>query len=394
LTRSQSARGLRVALFSGNYNCFRDGANKALNRLVRYLLDRGAAVRVYSPTIAKPPFEPAGELVSVPSIAMPRRPEIRLGLGLPASVERNVREFEPNLVHVSAPDWLDFGAQRLARKLGVPVVASMHSHFEAYFDFYGLGALKGWAVERQRKFYCASDRVLAPTPASKAHLEAMGVPGDRIRIWARGVEHETFNPARRSEEWRRAQGCTDRDLILLFFGRLVREKGIAEFIATVGELRRRSRKVRPLIVGDGPGRGEFTGVGECVMTGELHGDALAQAVASADILLNPSMTEVFGNVNLEAMAAGLAVVSSNAPSATGLITNGHDGLLRTPDPIAFADAIERLWVDPSLRRALRVNAVRTAQDYRWDSVNEQALDAYREVYGTSTVSLARGSSSG
>jgi glycine/D-amino acid oxidase-like deaminating enzyme len=167
-----------------------------------------------------------------------------------------------------------------------------------------------------------------------------------------------------------------------------------EFIATVGELRRRSRKVRPLIVGDGPGRGEFAGVGECVMTGELHGDALAQAVASADILLNPSMTEVFGNVNLEAMAAGLAVVSSNAPSATGLITNGHDGLLRTPDPIAFADAIERLWVDPSLRRALRVNAVRTAQDYRWDSVNEQALDAYREVYGTSTVSLARGSSSG
>src|SRR6478735_4640914 len=65
LPRRMTIDGLRVALFSGNYNMTVDGANKALNRLVEYLLRQGAAVRVYSPTVANPDFEPTGDLVSV-----------------------------------------------------------------------------------------------------------------------------------------------------------------------------------------------------------------------------------------------------------------------------------------------------------------------------------------
>ena len=71
---------LRVALFSGNYNYVRDGANQALNRLVGYLLRQGVKVRVYSPTVAEPAFPPTGDLVSVPSVAIPGRPEYRLPL--------------------------------------------------------------------------------------------------------------------------------------------------------------------------------------------------------------------------------------------------------------------------------------------------------------------------
>ncbi len=75
---------LRIALFSGNYNMTTDGANRALNRLVTYLLGHGAQVRVYSPTNAVPAFEPAGELVSLPSLAIPGRSEYRM----PVSAER------------------------------------------------------------------------------------------------------------------------------------------------------------------------------------------------------------------------------------------------------------------------------------------------------------------
>ena len=64
---------LRIALFSGNYNYVRDGANQALNRLVGYLLRQGAHVRVYSPVRDKPAFAPTGDLVNVPSVAIPRR---------------------------------------------------------------------------------------------------------------------------------------------------------------------------------------------------------------------------------------------------------------------------------------------------------------------------------
>src|SRR3954466_8200080 len=101
-----SGEGLRIALFSGNYNCVRDGANRALNRLVAHLIARGAAVRVYSPTIDPPAFAPAGDLVSVPSVGIPSRSEYRVALGLPASIRRDIAAFAPTHFHVSCPDFL------------------------------------------------------------------------------------------------------------------------------------------------------------------------------------------------------------------------------------------------------------------------------------------------
>jgi len=378
--RPELAAGLRVALFSGNYNYTRDGANKALNRLVGHLLDHGAAVRVYSPTGKRPAFDPVGDLVSVPSIAIPGRSEFRLALGLPRRIAQDVRNFAPNVIHVSAPDWLGTGAQRLAGEMGVPIVASMHTRFETYLDFYGLRGLRQWAVNRQRDFYCASDRVLVPNGASKKDLRAMGVPVERIGIWSRGVEHDVFSPARRDLAWRRTLGYSNDDVVLLFFGRLVREKGIATFVRTIAELRRRELAVRPLIVGDGPARAEMEAqVGEAVFLGHLDGADLGRAVASADILLNPSLTEAFGNVNLEAMAAGICVVSASVGSASAIIAHGKDGLLIDPDPGSFADAIERLASDRIARQRIGQNAIATAQCYQWHEVLDDVVRSYRNL---------------
>ena len=124
---------LRIALFSGNYNIVRDGANKALNRLVDFLLERGAAVRIYSPTTDRPAFAPSGDLVSVPSLPIPRRSDYRLALGLTAAIRADIRRFRPTHFHLSCPDLLGTQAQMFARELGVPVVASMHTRFETYF---------------------------------------------------------------------------------------------------------------------------------------------------------------------------------------------------------------------------------------------------------------------
>ena len=248
----ESAAGIRVALFSGNYNYTRDGANKALNKLVAHLIAQGAEVRVFSPTSRIPAFEPAGQLVSVPSIAIPGRPEFRVALGLPAAIKQQVREFQPNIFHLSAPDFLGTAAQRFAWELNVPVVASLHTRFETYFEYYRLRLLRDWAWRRQCRFYRASDFVLAPNAPSRTHLRQMGVQPGRIGIWGRGVEANIFNPKRRDFAWRRGLGYRDEEPVILFFGRLVREKGIDGFIRTIGELQRRGYRVRPTIVGSGP----------------------------------------------------------------------------------------------------------------------------------------------
>jgi len=112
---------LRIALFSGNYNYVRDGANQALNRLVDYLLRQGASVRVYSPTVENPAFAPTGDLVSVPSSPIPGRPEYRLALRIPRKVYRDIEEFNPNVVHVAAPDLVAHRAVTWARKHNIPI---------------------------------------------------------------------------------------------------------------------------------------------------------------------------------------------------------------------------------------------------------------------------------
>ena len=158
----QGAKDLRVALFSGNYNCVRDGANNALNHLVSYLLQQGAQVRIYSPTVARPAFEPAGDLVPVRSIAIPGRSEYRLTVGLDQRTRADVRHFAPTHIHVSAPDPQGYQAQGLARELGCPLVTSLHTRFETYFEYYGLRAFRPLAERYLRAFYTRSDLVLVP----------------------------------------------------------------------------------------------------------------------------------------------------------------------------------------------------------------------------------------
>ena len=129
---------LRVALFSGNYNFVRDGANQALNRLVDYLLRHGAAVRVYAPIVEPSAFPPTGDLVGVPAVPIPMRPEYRFPLGLSRANRADLARFGPNVLHVSSPDVTAHAALRWAEDHDLPVLASVHTRFETYFRYYRL----------------------------------------------------------------------------------------------------------------------------------------------------------------------------------------------------------------------------------------------------------------
>lgn len=369
---------MRIALFSGNYNYLKEGANQALNRLVSYLEGTaGHTVRVYSPVTATPAFEPAGTLIPVPSVRLPVRGEFQLALGLPRATRRDLDRFGPDLVHVSTPDFLGTRAQTFARQRGVPVVASLHTLFETYLEHYGLAWARPAVEAHLRRFYRRSDHVFAPTPSLVAGMKAMRAD-DHASVWSRGIDRTLFNPERRDLAWRRAQGIADEEVAILFFGRLVLEKGVATFVAVVDALQQRGYAVRPLIVGSGPALTAFDGLSDVVTTGHLQGDALARAVASADIMLTPSTTETFGNVVLEAMAGGLPVVSADAPSARSLIDDGLTGFLCPPRDVAhYAATSEALIASPELRRHIGAAAAEASKAYTWDAASASVERVYR-----------------
>ena len=381
IKETPTVRDLRVALFSGNYNYVRDGANQALNRLVGYALRGGAAVRIYSPTVEVPAFAPTGDLVDVPAIPLPGgRGEYRLARGLPSTVRQDLMRFNANCFHVSAPDILGHRAVTLARSQNIPVVASVHTLFETYPAYYGLGFLEGPLVAMFRRFYNRCDALVAPSTEIADRLRGQGIT-QPIDVWSRGVDHDRFSPSRRSLEWRRGFGIGDDEMVIGFLGRLVLEKGLDVFADVCTELRRRGVPHRVLIIGEGPAREEFARqVPESVFAGFQAGDDLGRAVASMDVLLNPSVTETFGNVTLEAMAAGLAVIAADATGARSLVKDGVTGRLIGPrDIIAYADALEDYARHPEALRAAGMRGHEAAAAYQWDAVNQKVVDIWQHV---------------
>ncbi|WP_404370388.1 glycosyltransferase family 4 protein [Sphingomonas sp. MMS24-J45] len=371
---------LRVALFSGNYNYTRDGANQTLNLMVGHLLSRGVKVRIYAPTSRTPAFPPTGDLISAPSIKIPLRGEYKLTRGMGNRVRRDLDAFAPNMIHVSAPDRLGHKALNYAEAHGIASVASYHTRFETYMQYYGLSFLVGPMINIQKRFYSRVDEVLAPSQMMGEILHDWGVPTPVTR-WSRGVNHDRFNPGRRDLAWRRSLGIGDDEIVVGFLGRLVKEKGLDVFAQVMRALAARGVKHRTFVIGEGPAKDWFAQqVPDAVFAGFLTGDDLGRAVASMDVFFNPSVTETFGNVTLEAMAAGVPVVAARASGAVGLIEDGVTGLIVPPTDISgYADALQRFCEDDAFRAAAGAAGHAEADTYQWDRINQVVLDTYLRV---------------
>ncbi|ARS27077.1 glycosyltransferase family 4 protein [Sphingomonas sp. KC8] len=371
---------LRVALFTGNYNYVRDGANQALNRLVGYLLGQGAAVRIYSPCIDTPAFPPTGDLVGVPALPLPGRAEYRAPLMIPPSVKRDIRAFQPNLFHVASPEILGHRAVTLGRKQGLPVVASVHTRFETYPRYYGLTFLEPILEAALRRFYRRCDAIFAPSESMAQLLREQRMNYD-VGIWSRGVERDIFSPAARDLAWRRGYGIGDDETVVGFVGRLVMEKGLDVFSDAIDKLEQRGVKHRVLVVGEGPARDWFERrLPNAVFVGFQKGHDLGRAVASCDMLFNPSVTETFGNVTLEAMAAGLPVVAAIATGSQSLVEDNVTGRLVRPGAIAqFADALQHFCENKDARAAAGAAGRVASERFGWDAVNQVLVDAYLRV---------------
>lgn len=371
------AKELRVALFSGNYNYVRDGANQALNRLVGYLLRHGVQVRVYSPTVDEPAFPPTGDLVSVPAVPIPGRSEYRLPLALTAAVRRDLAAFRPNVVHIASPDIVAHRAVSWARRNGIAAVASVHTRFDTYCAYYGLQFLEPVARGIMRRLYQRCQAVMVPAESFAAILRAQRMNRD-IAIWARGIDREQFNPERRDLAWRGSLGIADDELAIAFLGRVVMEKGLDVFADAIRALEARGVKHRVVVIGEGPARPWFEEqLAGAIFLGLQEGTDLARALASSDVLLNPSITEAFGNVTLEAMACSLPVVAAHASGTSSIVRNGETGVLVGPSDIdAYADALEAYAHDPDLRGRHGLAGLEFAKTMDWDRINSAVIDTY------------------
>jgi glycosyltransferase involved in cell wall biosynthesis len=199
-----------------------------------------------------------------------------------------------------------------------------------------------------------------------------------ISLWSRGVDREIFNPERRDMAWRRALGIADDEVAIGFLGRLVMEKGLDVFADTVEELEQRGVPHRVLVIGQGPAQSWMEArLPKAVFAGYQAGTDLGRAVAGMDVLFNPSITETFGNVTLEAMACARPVVAAEATGSESLVDDRVNGRLIRPGAVhAFAEALKVYLTDADLRAAHGAAGEARARDFSWDRINQSVADTY------------------
>jgi glycosyltransferase involved in cell wall biosynthesis len=287
-------------------------------------------------------------------------------------------EFRPDLIHGVQPMLLGTAAFYYSAQLRLPLVISYHAQVDRYLHYYGIGKLESLFWKAHKSAYNGADLVLCTSQPMVDLLEQQGIR--RVKLWQRGVDTETFCPARASQEMRSrlTQGYPEQKLSI-YIGRLSAEKGI-EAVRPVLEA---IPGLRLALVGDGPHRekleAHFAGT-PTYFAGYLRGDELAAAYACADVFFMPSRTETLGLVVLEAMAAGTPVVAAAEGGILDIIRDGITGhLYPYGDDKAAVSAVEKLLSDPIHYAEVRRTARLDAERWSWAAATRQLEAFYLKI---------------
>jgi glycosyltransferase involved in cell wall biosynthesis len=366
--------GLRIAIVTETYPPEINGVAMTIGRILEGLLRRGHHIQLVRPrqhSQDSASVAPQFREVLMRGIPLPRYYGLRMGLPATPALSRLWQSERPHIVHVVTEGPLGKSALSAARRLGIPVSSDFHTNFHSYSKHYGFGLLKPVIAGYLRGFHNRAACTFVPTRELQAQLAGEGYRD--LLVVARGVDTTLFSPARRSAELRASWGVSDEDLIVTHVGRLAPEKNLPLVLSAFDEIRRRTPSSRLVLVGDGPQRAELQRrYPRHIFAGMRRGEDLAAHYASGDLFLFPSLTETFGNVTVEAMASGLAVVAYDYAAGREHMRHDETGLLA---PFDDARTFTRLAADLALDRALmaklRRNARLAAELVDWDEVVEQ-----------------------
>ncbi len=395
---------MRVAIVTESFLPQVNGVTTSVCRVVEQLADRGHDVRVVAPRCRDggPEVFHGARVHRVASV-----PVRSFDVGLPTrEVERVLRGFAPDVVHVASPFAVGAAGLTAARRLALPTVAVYQTDMAAYVRRHTPGPAGAAAAATTwrwiRRVHASADLTLAPSSASLADLEAHGI--ERTALWGRGVDASLHNPAWRLDALTRAlrrELAPGGERLVGYVGRLAPEKEV-ERLAELTDL----PGTRLVLVGDGPSRESLSEVlGEAVartadgrphaplppaFLGERHGDDLARAYAALDVFVHTGTSETFGQTLQEAGATGLPVVAPRAGGPVDIVTDGVDGHLFDPEtPGSLRTHVERVLGDPVHADALGRRAHERVGGRSWSSVVDRLVEHYATATDTAAQRAAR-----
>ena len=373
---------LKIAVVTETYPPDINGVAMTLSRIVNGLVKNGHDILLIRPKHFKndePAARDGFQEKLVHGLPIPFYKQLRMGLPSKKELLRLWTYNRPDIVHIATEGPLGWSALQAAKKLRLPVSTDFRTNFHAYSNHYKIGWLSAAILSYLKKFHNAAHVTMVPTSQLEAELDAVGF--QNLHIVPRGIDTQLFSPHKRSLRLREQWGANDQTTVMLYVGRLAAEKNLPLVIQSYAMAQKIHNDVKLVLVGDGPLMSDLQNkYPEVVFAGFQTGEDLAMHYASADMFVFASQTETFGNVTLEAMASGLAVVAFNHAAASELIISGENGMLAAQNTeVHFEMAVQAILNNPFLMAESKINAVQTARNFSWESIVERTESVFFDV---------------
>ncbi|MGY3040717.1 glycosyltransferase involved in cell wall biosynthesis [Rhodanobacter sp. TND4EL1] len=342
---------MRIGIVSETYPPEINGVALTVHGFAAGLAARGHDIELIRPRQPLPYHdEPGIAVTELGGASLPRYPELRFGWPAGRALFRQWSRQRPDAIYIATEGPLGWSAARAARRLGIPLCSGFHTRFDHYASHYGIGLLTPLIRAYLRRFHQRTAATLVPTNALARELNAMGITN--AHLLRRAVDTQLFHPGRRHEALRASWGVDPATPVVLYVGRIAAEKNLELAIQTFSAIRQQVPQARYLWVGDGPARPALQAAHpDFIFAGMQRGEALARHVASADMFPFPSLSETFGNVIIEGLAAGLPIVAYAEGAAREHLQDGINGYcVESGNARAFVDAAVRLASNPALIR--------------------------------------------
>jgi glycosyltransferase involved in cell wall biosynthesis len=362
----------KIALFTDTLDEI-NGVAITIKRLISTARNRGVELTVItSGNDGESAVEGVKKFQSVGDFVLPEYPELKLNFPPILDVMDFIEREGFTRIHVSTPGTVGLLGLLIARLMNIPVAGTYHTDIPQYVrSLTNDEFLEQAAWSYMIWFYSQMEEVMVPSNGTREQLQSRGLPPERMKPLPRWVDTETYSPDLRNPSFWKSRGIGLGGFVLLYVGRVSREKGLEMLVSAFRGLVDGGAAISLAVIGDGPYREEMEAslAGyPSQFTGYLAGEQLQRGYASADLFVFPSATDTFGNVVLEAQASGLPVIVSDEGGPRELMVPGETGFVfcagSTDD---LASAIRSMISDPQQLAAMGLAARRFTLDKAPDS---------------------------
>lgn len=378
-----------VAMFTNNYAPHISGVATSIARLERALRRQGHTVHVFAPWV--PWHRDASTWVHrLPSVPFPP-PFLPVAFPAASHIRRTLQDLRPDVVHVHHPFLIGPTAFRVAHALQVPVVFTYHAMYEQYVHYIPLFPRRmreQFARTQPLAFANRVDAVVAPSASVAEILRGRGLRS-RLEVIPTGVETELFQRTQATRATTRAGwGIHESEVVIVSFGRLAPEKRFDVLLQAFARLRtlHTTIPIRLVLGGGGPSRHALEqetralGLSDLVVfSGEIPHEGVPSFLSGGDLFAYTSPSETQGLVTLEALAAGLPAVVTDAPGNRDIVEHDQSGFVTAPTPEAVAAGMQRLVNDAALRGTMSQAARIRAQAFSEDACAERMTGLYQSL---------------